>query len=216
ELGKLLRQEPDCYDFSATYRELEKIYRKRDDSQAHLARVLVAQAAMVERTGDLEAAERGYREALKLVPQDFAILSALVDLSANMRRFDQAAETIVSFLDVKPMPPREVRVPALLRLAEIHSDYEMDPHRAATVLREVLRFDPTNQEALYRLAQELYLLGRFTEAKQAVEKVIEMAAAPGTTPTAESLAKYYCYLGRVYEAMGDTRGAGSQYRRASE
>src|SRR5262249_17237293 len=152
----------------ATYRELEKIYRKRgeprpaqpgdgrsplNDSQPHLARVLVAQAAMVERTGDLDAAEKGYREALVLVPGDFTVLSALIDLHVNVRRYDAAAETIVQFLDSKGpgggRAPREVRVPALLRLAEIHADCEMDPQKAARVLADVLRFDPTNQEALY-------------------------------------------------------------------
>src|SRR5262249_46434777 len=124
ELGRLARAHPDAYDFPATYRELDKIYRKRDDTQPHLARVLVANAAMLERPGDLDGAEKGYREALALSPGDYAVLSSLVDLNVNMRRFTHAADTIVRFLDVKPGPPNATRVAALLHLAEIHADGE--------------------------------------------------------------------------------------------
>ena len=107
-----------------------------------------------------------------------------------MRRWTHAADAIMKFLERPPTPPREVRVRALMRLAEIHGDGEMDPHRAATVLREVLKHEPANQEALYRLAQELYVVGRFAEAKQHIERVIELAAAPGVPLSAESLARY--------------------------
>src|SRR5262249_26280950 len=156
----------------------------------------------------------------------------LVDLNVNMRRFTHAADTIVRFLGGEAPPPREMRVPALMRLAEIHADGEMDAHRAAAVLRDVLREDPANQEAHYRIGQELYLSGRYNEARQHIEKCIEIAAAPGSgtvaggvagggadlhaAPSPELLARYYYYLGRILEAMGDTRSAGSQYRRAAE
>src|SRR5262249_85472 len=98
DLGRLARAEPEAYDFPATYRELDKIYRKRDDTAPHLARVLVAHAAMLERAGDLDGAEKGYREALTLSPGDFTVVSALVDLHVNMRRYAQAADTIVRVL----------------------------------------------------------------------------------------------------------------------
>jgi tetratricopeptide (TPR) repeat protein len=98
-----------------------------------------------------------------------------------------------------------------MRLAEIHGDGEMDPHRAASVLRELLRIDPTNQEALYHLAQEEFVTGRHAEARQHIERVIELAAAPGAPLSAEALARYYYYLGRIVEALGDGRGAGNIY-----
>jgi tetratricopeptide (TPR) repeat protein len=216
ELGRLARQEPDSYDFATTYRELEKIYRKRDSSEALLARVLVAQAGVIERSGDLDRAEKMYLDAQVLAPTDFDVLSALVELHANMRRWTHAADAIVRFLERHPPPTREVRVRALMRLAEIHGDGEMDPHRAASVYREVLRHEPANQEALYRLAQELFVVGRFPEARQHIERVIELAAAPGAPLSPEALARYYFYLGRIHEAMNDVRGAGTQFRRAAE
>jgi tetratricopeptide (TPR) repeat protein len=215
-LGELAKAEPNAYDFEATYRELDKIYRKRDDADALLARVRIAEAVMKERDGDLDAAEGFYAQAVQAAPRDFAIVSALVELHANMRRWTHAVDVIVRFLESSPPPSEEVRIRALLRQAEIHADCEMDSHRAVSVLREILRLDPGHQEAVYRMAQELYLLGRFAEARQLIERAIELAAAPGHDIRPEGLARYYYYLGRIIEASGDSRGATSQYRRAAE
>src|SRR5262249_40589453 len=87
------------------------------------------------------------------------------------------------------------------------------------VLREVLRIEPAHQEAHYRLAQELFVAGRFAEARQHIEAVIEIAAAPGqTAPSPEALARYYYYLRRILQAPGGHRRppAGSQHRRGAE
>jgi len=133
-----------------------------------------------------------------------------------MRRWGHAIDAIVRFLDSRPPPPDDVRLVAMMRQVELHADCEMDPHRAISVLREILRLAPTHQEAYYRLAQEHFLLGRFTEARAAVERVIELAAAPGNAITPETLARFYYYRGRIIEVSGDVRGATSQYRRAIE
>ncbi|MCA9677392.1 MAG: tetratricopeptide repeat protein, partial [Myxococcales bacterium] len=215
-LGELAKRHPDAYDFDATYRELDKLYKKRDEASTLVARVRVAQAVMKEREGDLDAAEALYEEAVTLAPGDFTILSALVDLHANMRRWSHAVDAIVRFLDSTPPPPDRVRLAAMMRQVELHADCEMDPHRAISVLREILRLAPTHQDAYYRLAQEQYLLGHYQDARAAVERVIELAAAPGNDVTPESLARYYYYRGRIIEVGGDVRGATSQYRRAIE
>jgi tetratricopeptide (TPR) repeat protein len=216
ELVKLGRDAPEAYDFAATYRELEKIYRKREASGPFLARVLIAQASVVERSGDLDTAERMYGEALSLSPGDLTILLSSVELDASMRRYAKATQSIQAFLDGQPDAPGEVRVRALLRLSELHSEGEMDPSQAARVLEEILRLQPAHQEALYRLAQELYVLGKFAEAKKNVERVIELAAAPGAHLSPPALARYYYYLGRILEAMGEGGKAGAPYRRAAE
>jgi len=215
-LGQLANIDPHAYGFEATYRELEKIYKKRDDCQKQLARVRVAQAGMKERDGDLDAAEQLYAEATELSSNDYAITSALVHLHVNMRRWTHALDTLVRFIDAKPPPDKELRVVALMRQAEIHADCELDPHRAVTVLKEIIRLDSSHQEAAYRLAQELYLLGRYDEARTAIDRVIQLAAAPGSPVSPEALARYYYYLGRIIESGGDARSATSRYRRAAE
>jgi tetratricopeptide (TPR) repeat protein len=210
-LVQLCRVQPDAYDFNATFRELEKLYRKRDASPA-LARVLVAQGALRERTYDIEGAEQIYLEALKLAPDEYLVAEALVALHERLRRFDAGAVVLEAFIG--RAPDVAARSAARFRLAEVLGDGAMDPARAAASLAELLDEDPQHHEAYYRMAQELYLLGRYAEAQRACERLIQLAAAPARTVPPEELARYYDYLGRVAEASGDTAGAVRAFRRA--
>lgn len=215
-LLELQRLRPEAWDFESVYRELDKLYKKRDDAGPLLARVKVAQAATIERDGDLDSATAIYAEALALAPDDFAVLSARITLDVNMRRWHEATAAITAFVSTDPPPPLPVRLAALMRQAEIHADGEMDSQRAITVLREVIRQDPGHEHAYYLLAQEWFALGRYADARAAIDRVIELAAAPGSAIAPESLARYYYYRGRITEVGGDARAATSQYRRACE
>ncbi len=214
DLGALARDNPDAWDYDATYRELEKVYKKRDDAAPLIARVMVARAAIVEREGDLDGAATLYHQALELAPTDLTILNALVEFHTDMRHWKQAVEAIQQFVDGKPEATD--RLSALMRQAAIHADYEMDANRAVSVLRHVIQIEPAHQDAYYLLAQQYFLIGRHTEARQAIERVIDLATAPGMPLSAEALARYYYYKGRILDAAGDGRNAGPQYRRAIE
>ncbi|MBK9036118.1 MAG: hypothetical protein IPL61_33560 [Myxococcales bacterium] len=215
-LLELQRLRPDAWDFESVYRELDKLYKKRDDAGPLLARVRVAQATAIERDGDLDSAQAIYAEAVALAPDDFNVLSARITLDLNMRRWAEATDAITAFVTTTPPPPLAVRIAALMRQAEIHGDGEMDSHRAIAVLRQVIDLDPSHEHAYYLTAQEYFVLGRHAEAKAAIDRVIELAAAPGSAIAPESLARYYYYRGRIIEVGGDARGATSQYRRACE
>lgn len=215
-LLELERARPESWDFESVFRELDKIYKKRDDAGPLQARVKVAQAAAVERDGDLDTAQAIYAEAVALAPEDFVVLSARITLDVNMRRWREATDAITRFVATEPPPPLPVRIGALMRQAEIHADGEMDAKAAIAVLREVIRLDPSHEHAYYLLAQEHFALGRFADAKADIDRVIELAAAPGSAIAPESLSRYYYYRGRIIEVGGDARAATSQYRRACE
>lgn len=216
-LVELARSHPSAYDdWESTLRELEKVYKKRDDSDTHLARVRVAQAMLLAREGELEQAEALYTKATALCPGDLKILNALIELHLGMRRWTNAHTAITKFIESEPRPSKDVLVEALLKQAEIYADYEMDPQRASTVLQKVIALRPDHQEAHYRLAQELYMLGNFPRARASIDRVIELAAAPGMPLSPQALARYYYYRGRIIDASGDARAATSQYRRAVE
>ncbi|MEZ4400601.1 MAG: hypothetical protein R3B06_11315 [Kofleriaceae bacterium] len=215
-LLELERARPDAWDFETVFRELDKLYKKRDDAGPLLARVRISQAAVLEREGDLDSAQAIYAEALALAPDDFSVLSARVTLDVNMRRWGEATAAITAFVGTTPPPPLAVRIAALMRQAEIHADGEMDATRAIAVLHAVIQLDPSHEHAYYLQAQEYFALGRFADAKAAIDRVIELAAAPGSAIAPESLARYYYYRGRIIEVGGDARGATSQYRRACE
>jgi tetratricopeptide (TPR) repeat protein len=215
-LGKLAKVHPDAYTFDDTYRELEKIYKKRDDAQPFLARVRVAQAMAREREGDLDGAQALYEEATAMCRSDLTVLSALVDFHCATRHFTQAVQAVDRFLKSEPQPPQEDRMSAMLRQAEIHAECTQSPERAIEVLRAIIEIDPAHQEAHYHLAQELYALHRFHDAQDAIERAIELAAAPGKPVLPQLLSRYYYYRARIVEATGESHRVASQYRRAAE
>jgi tetratricopeptide (TPR) repeat protein len=203
--------DPNVYDFVATFRELEKLYRKRD-ATGPLARVLTAQGILRERQFDIDVAEQIYLESLKLAPDEYLVIDALVTLHENLRRFDAGAVVLEAF--ITRAKDQAKRSAARFRLAELYGDGAMDPKRAAITLEELIEEDSEHREAHFRLAQELYLLGRYAEAHRACERLIQLAAQPGKTAPPEELARYYDYLGRIAEASGDVAAAGRAYRRA--
>ncbi|HEU4732115.1 MAG TPA: tetratricopeptide repeat protein, partial [Kofleriaceae bacterium] len=215
DLGALARERPDVWDFEATYRELDKVYKKRDDAGPLLARVHVGRAAIRERDGDLDQAAQLYRQALELAPGDLTVLSALVTFHADMRHWAEALAAIKQFVTGGAASPAD-RIAALMRQAAIHADGELDAGRAIAVLREVIELEPSHQDAYYLLAQQYYLSARHAEARTAIDRVIELATAPGQPLIPEALARYYYYKGRILEAAGDGRAAAPQYRRAIE
>jgi golgin subfamily B member 1 len=214
DLGALAKEQPDTWDFESTYRELEKVYKKRDDADLLLARVHVGRAAIVERDGDLDAAAEHYREALELAPTDFTILTALVEFHADMRHWGEAVDAIATFVR-RSVTPQD-RLSALMRQATIHADGEMNAPRAIAVLQHVIQIEPEHQDAYYLLAQQYFLIGRYADARLSIERVIDLATAPGMPLSAEALARYYYYKGRILDGGGDARAAAPQYRRATE
>ncbi|CAN5912126.1 hypothetical protein BH11MYX2_BH11MYX2_01120 [soil metagenome] len=215
ELGALVRDRPDAWDFEATYRELDKLYKKRDDAGPLLARVHVGRAAISEREGDLDSAAALYRIALDLAPGDFTVLSAVVDFHADVRHWSAAVEAIEQFVGSEAPSPVD-RLRARMRLAQIHGDGEMNAERAINVLRDVIENEPGHQDAYYLLAQQYFLVGKQTDARAAIDRVIELATAPGQALIPAALARYYYYKGRILDAAGDLRAAAPQYRRAIE
>jgi tetratricopeptide (TPR) repeat protein len=143
------------------------------------------------------------------------VLSALVDFHADMRRWAEALAAIEAFVAGPTAQPAD-RIAALMRRAAIHADGELDTPRAIAVLREVIETDPSHQDGYYELAQQYYLAGRHADARAAIDRVIELATAPGQPLIPAALARYYYYKGRILDAAGDQRAAAPQYRRAIE
>jgi tetratricopeptide (TPR) repeat protein len=212
-LGQLVRAYPEVYDYESTYRELEKVYRRRDDAGPHLARVWIGLAMVAEHAGDLDAVAELSSAAIELAPTDLFVLSSVVDFHCDMRRWPAAVAAIEAFL---PQATPADRTRALLRQAEIHGDGEIDALRAIAVLREAIRLEPGCHPAYYALAQQYYLHGRFAEARTAMDRAIDLATSPDAGAGAALLARYYYYKGRILEAAGDIRAGAAEYRRASE
>lgn len=225
------------YDFGPLARELEKQYRRRDLPHC-LARVLCAQAAMVQPGSDIEAVEALLQEAVRLAPHDYLPCEALAGYYERLRRFGQARATVEQFI-AQPGSSSdegsrgEPRARALLRLAELYSVSQLDSDRALTVLHGMVHSDAPippalRREARFRMAQELYVQSRYEQARGEMEKLITDAEATefGTTAPqlgsaggqrssgAEDLARFHYYLGRILDAQHEDGPAELAYRRA--
>ena len=121
--------QPDAYDFDATYRELEKLYKQaRRRRPAARARPRRAGGDRRARRRSRQAAERCTPRRSSSRPTTSRSLSALVDLHADMRHWRHAVDAIEQFVDADAAVAADDRVAALMRQAEIHADGEMDPH----------------------------------------------------------------------------------------
>src|SRR5438067_711317 len=85
DLNALAREQPEVWDFDTTYKELEKVYKKRDDANALLARIHISRASLVEREGDLNGTAHYYHKTLQLAPTNLIMLNALIEFHASMR-----------------------------------------------------------------------------------------------------------------------------------
>lgn len=225
------------YDFGPLARELEKQYRRRDMPHC-LARVLCAQAAMLQPSSDIEAVEALLQEAVRLSPHDYLPCEALAGYYERLRRFSQARSTLEHFAahvgsGGTDSSRGELRARALLRLAEMCSTSQMDSDRALGVLQGLVHTDSPlppalRREARFRVAQELYVQSRFEQARGEMEKLIsdaesaqagEAATPPGLANeqrslVTEELARFHYYLGRILDALNESGPAELAYRRA--
>jgi len=208
----LCRDRPDAYDFGATFRALDKVYKRRDWPEAQ-ARVLVARGTTLEQEANLDEAIRSYRAAIRKAPEDYGVLQPLVDLLIRLRRFPDAIGELEGFVD-RASEDAPAAIDALLRAADIYSNVMMDSRKTTAMLRAVLKRQPRHREALYRHAQELLVQGRFSDARVVCERLIDVAADPKDTAPPRELGRYYHYLGHVADQEGDQKASLSAFRRA--
>lgn len=232
------------YDFGPLCRDLEKQYRRRDLPHC-LARVLCAQAALVQPPTDIEGVESLLKEAVRLAPHDLLPAESLAALYERLRRFDEARAVLDQFIaqlataakSLSEEHVAELRARALLRLGDLCSVAMMDAKQALSVLQSLVQGDPApppalRRDARFRIAQELFVLERYADARGEMEALIRDSSG---TPTAEynpsaaqlaneqdlrmaagseELARYHHYLGRILEALTEDAAAQRAYRRA--
>ena len=196
-LATLCRYKNTGYDFAVTCRELEKQYRRRGLSRC-LALLLIAQAALAERAADVDNAEALLVESTRLLVDEFLPFEAQAALYEKLRRFEAAQTVIQSFIArcdtaVDRDAVLDPLVRAQLRLAQMYSEATLEADKAVVALRAVCAEEaraggqskvPPHlwRSARYRLAQELYLLGRYGDARGEIEGLIELATQPSASP----------------------------------
>jgi protein O-GlcNAc transferase len=151
--------------------------------------------------GRLAEAERQLTQILRAAPEEAAALNLLGAIRAQQGRLDEAEALFA----------RAVRSDHRLTGAHMNLAYlyllRREPEKTAAALREVLRLDPANAEAGYRLAWVLLSQGRLDECISLGDELKR-----SQTLSAPLLA----VLGDAHLRKGDTGKAEESYRQALE
>lgn len=151
--------------------------------------------------GQLEEAERQLNLVLKAAPGDAAALNLLGAIRAQQGRLDEAES-----LFTRAARGDEGLTGARMNLAHLYL-LKREPEKAAAELREVLRREPANAEAGYRLAWLLLRQARLDEC-------VALAESLKGTPAAS--APLFAVLGEARLKKGDARAAVSAFQSAVE
>lgn len=149
----------------------------------------------------LAEAEQELNQILKVAPEEATALNLLGAIRAKQGKLDEAEALFT----------RAVRSDASLAGAHMNLAYlyllKREPEKSVSSLKEVLRVDPLNADAAYRLAWLLHSLGRFDECIAVAEKLKGSDARS---------APLLGVLGDAYLRKGDKAGAVSALKRAVE
>jgi tetratricopeptide (TPR) repeat protein/TolB-like protein len=128
-----------------------------------------------------EIAEQQFRAAIAAVPGDARARLWYAEFLLDMRRFNEALESVRHAADRDPswLSTDVIRGNVLL--------YRGDPEQAVAVYRQTLEIDPNNGMAHYQLAQACLAMRRYSEAIAALERAIEIM---GPTPFAMAALAY--------------------------
>lgn len=164
------------------------------------AKQLERAAALI--AGDqLAEAEGQLNQILKTAPEEAAALNLLGAIRAKQGRLDEA-EAFFS----RAVAADKAFAGAHMNLAYLYL-LKREPEKSAAELKEVLRLEPTNADANYRLAWLLFSQNRFDECIGFVENLKQ-----SQKPSAPLLA----LLGDAHLKKGDKGGAVSALKSAVE
>ncbi|HMU38719.1 MAG TPA: tetratricopeptide repeat protein [Pseudomonadota bacterium] len=214
-------------DLFPTCRELERQFRRREQSQP-LALLLCALSALAERASDSETAEAHLAEALRLLPEDPQVVEWVAGAYVRLARFEAAVALLHQFVERLRASGQASALPSLARaellLAGLHSEVLVQPDAAIQLMRQCLA-TATRPEAsapptlVYRarflLAQELFQIGRYLDARMEMETLLQEVQPEGSSVVSPMiLCRYFDYQGRVLEALGDMTAAQQSYLKA--
>ncbi|MFL6212777.1 MAG: tetratricopeptide repeat protein [Blastocatellia bacterium] len=156
------------------------------------------QAAALIRQNHLVEAEQALARILKATPGEARALNLLGTIRGSQRRFDEAESLFTKAITADPQ-----LAGAHMNLAYLYL-LKGAPDRTINELKEVLRIEPNNADALTRLAQLLLSQARVDECIGFLE----------SAKTAQSSASLFILLGDAYLSKGEAARAEENYRAA--
>jgi len=165
-----------------------------DNPKGDRARAWQLLGWIAQERGQLDVAERHYRDAATLLPKDPTTHYRLARLLNQMGRTDEAILAYQRVLEL-----HAEHLPSLLDLAALNERLGQYS-QAARYLRQVLRINPQHLDALTSLATVLLRRGDFAEAERLYREALKIT--PDHIPAKTNLAVILTQSGRQLEALG--------------
>ena len=121
---------------------------------------------------DFNRAKQSLGQAQILAPERRDICEALIEMHTIAKQWEGVDKSMRVYTDA--LAP-ELRPPTLLQMATLREEKLQDLERAANVLEEVLSIDPTNLQALERLALVETKREHWFEATEAYQRLTRIA-----------------------------------------
>jgi type IV pilus assembly protein PilF len=183
-------------------RQAQSKLEKAIEQNPGLATAHSALALVYERLGDLAGAEKHYRRAASLGPEDPDNLNALAIFLCSQRQKPEEAMGYFQRALAIPLTRKDYNRAMMFANAGICAKRN-DLARAEEYLRQALSLDPGYDEALLQLADVAYSRGNYLQSRAFIERYL------GAAPASASI----LWLGyRVEHALG----AGEPARRYGE
>ena len=153
-------------------------------------------ASTLIRENRIPEAEQQLNSILKVAPNDVAALNLLGTVRAQQGKLDEAESLLTHSTRIDP-----AFVPAHMNLAFLYL-IKHAPEKTIRELREVIRLEPNNTEANYKLGRLLLSRGQIDDAISTIEKA--KTAQP-------SFAPYFNLLGAAYLKQNNAQKAAENY-----
>src|ERR1043166_6197463 len=163
------------------------------DAQTNNLQARLENAATLIRDHRIAEAEQQLNSILRTAPNDAAALNLLGTIRAQQGKLDEAESLLTRAAKIDP-----TFVPVHMNLAFLYVLKNV-PEKAISELQEVVKVDPKNIEANYKLGRLLLSRGQVDESIAVVEKAKSSSAV------------FLTLLGDAYFKKGDTGQAQENY-----
>ena len=169
--------------------------------QSQEANALYVQALTAHNSGDVETAEKLYRQILRSFPRLDPVLSNLGAILVGKNKLKEAAKVLEKALKVNPNS-----MEAMMNLAAIQKR-QGKQKKALAMYLEVVKKAPDRADARFNLGNMQYESGDHEAAIQSFTEAVERS--PG-------FASAHFNLGNVYYSTGKPESAAAAYRKTLE
>lgn len=222
-LDALLKLHHEAGDLASELRVLRLQIDLSEDPEAQRAGWAQI-ASLAEKSGDQSVRLEAYRARIQLDPKDQQSLAVLVELCAELERFDELAEALLRQAELADAPAEKAAI--FHRLAELCRHERQRPKEAVAYFQRVLEVAPGDKKAMQTLSTMIHaaeapgeaaavLAPIFKERGQMEPYVRALSSQAEYAESVEAKLAWLMEISEVYEARLGRPEEALQYAEAA-